>query len=188
MRWQLYMRGPAGSRGGGSQLWSKKKPGHSGGGGGGEQVTTLSRTQSRPGWGKAFASAIFCYGVKAKWCDAGMRLKVVTASQLIHMLGHNSNRHFLVDAGSSYSILPHKSSFPATGLKLFNPAGQPISGWGGRLVQLRFQDQNFSWKFLLAKVAFPIRSCWRPHMTALTRWWTRGQRSSPSKLATGRKL
>jgi hypothetical protein len=56
-----------------------------------------------------------------------MRLKVVTASQLIHMLGHNSNRHFLVDKGASYSILPHQSSLPTTGLKLFCPAGQPIS-------------------------------------------------------------
>jgi hypothetical protein len=42
------------------------------------------------------------------------------------------------------------------GPKLFGPAGQPIPCWGDRLVQLKFQDQIFCWKFLLADVAFPI--------------------------------
>jgi hypothetical protein len=86
-----------------------------------------------------------------------MRLNVVTAGQLIHMLGHNSNRHFHMDAGASYSILPHQSSLPATGLKLFSLASKSISGWGGRLVQLRSHYQNFSWKFLLAKAALPYQ-------------------------------
>jgi hypothetical protein len=84
------------------------------------------------------------------------RLNAVAAGQLIHMLDQISNRRFLVDTGASYSILPHRSSLPATGPKLFGPAGQLIPCWGDRLVQLRFQDQNFSWKFLLADVAFPI--------------------------------
>jgi hypothetical protein len=34
--------------------------------------------------------------------------------------------------------------------------GQPIPSWGDRLVTLKFQVQDFSWKFLLADVAFPI--------------------------------
>ena len=84
------------------------------------------------------------------------RLNAVAAGQLIHMLDQVSNRCFLVDTGASYSILPHRSSLPASGPKLFGPAGQPIPCWGDRLVQLRFQDQDFSWKFLLADVAFPI--------------------------------
>jgi hypothetical protein len=84
------------------------------------------------------------------------RLNAVTAGQLIHMLDQISNRRFLVDTGASYSILPHHSSLPATGPKLFGPAGQLIPSWGDRLVQLRFQDQYFSWKFLLADVAFPV--------------------------------
>ncbi len=84
------------------------------------------------------------------------QLKAVVTGQLIHMLDQVSNRRFLVDTGASYSILPHRSSLPASGPKLFGPAGQPIPCWGDRLVQLRFQDQNFSWKFLLADVAFPI--------------------------------
>ena len=72
------------------------------------------------------------------------------------MLDQVSNRRFLVDTGASYSILPHRSSLPASGPKLFGPAGQPIPCWGERLLQLRFQDLDFEWKFLLADVAFPI--------------------------------
>jgi hypothetical protein len=64
------------------------------------------------------------------------RLNAVAAGQLIHMLDHISNRHFLVDTGASYRILPHCSSLPATGQKLFGPAGQLIPCLGDRLVQL----------------------------------------------------
>jgi hypothetical protein len=84
------------------------------------------------------------------------RLNAVAAGQLIHMLDQISNRHFLVDTGASCSIQPHRSSLPASSLELFGPAGQPIPCWGDRLMQLRFQDQDFSWKFLLADVASPI--------------------------------
>jgi hypothetical protein len=72
------------------------------------------------------------------------------------MLDQVFNRRFLVDTGASYSILPHCSSLPASGPKLYGPAGQHISCWGDHLVTLQFQDQDFSWKFLLANVAFPI--------------------------------
>ncbi len=84
------------------------------------------------------------------------RLNAIAAGQLIHMLDQISNRRFLLDTGAAYSILPHCSSLPASGPMLFGPAGQPIPCWGDRLVQLKFQDQDFSWKFLLADVAFPI--------------------------------
>jgi hypothetical protein len=79
------------------------------------------------------------------------RLNAVAAGQLIHMVDQITNRRFLVDTGASYSIFPHRSSLPAMGPKLFGPAGQLIPCWGDRLVQLRFQDQDFSWKFLLAE-------------------------------------
>ncbi len=84
-----------------------------------------------------------------------------------------------MDEGASYSIHSYhtKSSLHATGLKLFSPAGQPISGWGGRLVQLCFQDPNFSWKFFIAKYcSFPHQKVLAaPYAApALTRWWPRG--------------
>jgi hypothetical protein len=53
-------------------------------------------------------------------------LNTVASGQLIHMLDQISNRRFLVDTGASYSILPHHSSLPASGQKLYGPAGQPI--------------------------------------------------------------
>ncbi len=43
------------------------------------------------------------------------QLNAVAAGQLIHMLDQISNRRFLVDTGASYSILPHRSSLPASG-------------------------------------------------------------------------
>jgi hypothetical protein len=84
------------------------------------------------------------------------QINAVAAEQLIHMQDEISNRHFLMDTGASYSILPHCSSLPAMSPKLFGLAGQLIPCWGDRLMQLGFQDQDFSWKFLVADVAFPL--------------------------------
>ncbi len=42
-------------------------------------------------------------------------LNAVAAGQLAHMLDQTSDRRFLVDTGSSFSILPFSSSLPATG-------------------------------------------------------------------------
>ena len=84
------------------------------------------------------------------------RLNAVAAGLLVHIVDSSNNRRYLVDTGASYSILPHKSPLPATGPKLFGPGGQPIRCWGERAVNLTFQERAFSWKFLLADVAFPI--------------------------------
>jgi hypothetical protein len=54
------------------------------------------------------------------------QLNAVAAGQLIHMQNQITNSHFLMDTGASYSIIPHRSSLPATGPKLFGPAGQLI--------------------------------------------------------------
>ena len=54
------------------------------------------------------------------------RLNPVATGQLIHMQNQITNRRFLTDTGASYSIIPHRSSLPATGPKLFGPAGQLI--------------------------------------------------------------
>jgi hypothetical protein len=82
------------------------------------------------------------------------RLNAVAARQLIYMQDQITNSCFLVDTGASYSIIPNRSSLSATCPKLFDPAGQLIPCWGDSPVQLRYQDQDFSWKFLLADVAF----------------------------------
>jgi hypothetical protein len=75
------------------------------------------------------------------------RLNAVAAGQLIHMLDQISKRRFLVDTGASYSILPHRSSLPASGPKLFGPAGRPIPCWGDCLVQLKTRIRIFLGNF-----------------------------------------
>ena len=69
---------------------------------------------------------------------------VFTWGQLNYMLDQNTNRCSLMDTDASCSILPHHSSLPAMGPKLFGLTGQPIPCWGENLVQLPFQDQNFT--------------------------------------------
>ena len=54
------------------------------------------------------------------------RLNAVATGKLIHMQNQITNRRFLMDIGASYSIIPYRSSLPATGPKLFGPTGQLI--------------------------------------------------------------
>ena len=63
---------------------------------------------------------------------------------------------FLVDTGSSFSILPHQSSEPASGPAISTADRTPIKCWGSRQRTLFSANHRFSWKFLLAAVAFPI--------------------------------
>ena len=84
------------------------------------------------------------------------RLNAVAAGQLVHILDQTTKRRFLVDTGASYSMLPHSSSSPANGPKLYGPAGRLIPCWGERRLNLRFQGDSFPWTFLLAAVDFPI--------------------------------
>jgi hypothetical protein len=115
-------------------------------------------------------------------------LKIVTAGQLIHMLSHNSNRHFLVDADASYRILPHQSSLPATGLRLCSLAGlSPVLAGEDALYSCAFRIRFFL-EISSGQSSFPHQKLLAaPHMPDLTRWWPSGRRPSSSKLATGRK-
>ncbi len=45
-----------------------------------------------------------------------------------------------MDTGASYSILPHRSSLPASGPKLFCPTGQPIPSAKAEFKQLEEDD------------------------------------------------
>jgi hypothetical protein len=84
------------------------------------------------------------------------RLNPVAAGQLAHMLDQASGRHFLVDTGSSFSILPFSSSSPATGPSLTGPAGEAIPCWGEAPLSVNFDGELFQWTFLKAAVQFPI--------------------------------
>ena len=76
--------------------------------------------------------------------------------QLALLVDEVSQQRFLVDTGSSYSILPHKSQRPRSGPRLCSADRSPIASWGGRKVHVAAGGRTFSWTFLLADVALPI--------------------------------
>ena len=76
--------------------------------------------------------------------------------QLALLVDEASQQRFLVDTGSSYSILPHKSQQPHSGPRLCTADRSPIPCWGGRKVHVAAGGRRFSWTFLLADVALPI--------------------------------
>jgi hypothetical protein len=52
------------------------------------------------------------------------RLNHIVPCSMVHLVDQLSNRHFLVDTGASYSIVPHQSSSPPSGPRLRSAAGQ----------------------------------------------------------------
>jgi hypothetical protein len=134
-------RGGGGGQRGGS--WRRKKKPVCGGGGGGS------------------GQQHFCFGAKAREMPSSLnlvrklggpgRLNANAAGQLIHMLDQISNRSFLVDTGASYSILP-----PCRGSQAVWPGRSAHSLLGRPPGAAVIPGSVFSWKFLLADVAFPI--------------------------------
>ena len=74
----------------------------------------------------------------------------VTSSGQDHQ-PHLSDLHW-----RSRSILPHRSTTPATGPHLITADGQPIPAWGTHKQTLKIGSFHFSFPFVLAAVAFPI--------------------------------
>jgi hypothetical protein len=83
-------------------------------------------------------------------------LNAVAPGQLVHIMDQLTGRRFLIDTGASYSIFPHRSTWPPSGLLLTGASGQRIPCWGERAVQLDFHGRWFEWTFLLADVSFAI--------------------------------
>jgi len=71
-------------------------------------------------------------------------------------LDENSDKKFLIDTGSVYSIIPHQSSCPPTGPAIMTADKTAIPCWGVSSHVLRSGHRTFDWKFLQAAVAFPI--------------------------------
>jgi cleavage and polyadenylation specificity factor subunit 1 len=67
-----------------------------------------------------------------------------------------SGKRFLVNTGSSFSILLHHSHAPARGPALKSVNGGRIRCWGFRQLSIAVSGQSFSWRFLLADVRFTI--------------------------------
>ena len=84
------------------------------------------------------------------------RLNAVAPGLLVYINDQFTGRRFLVDTGAAFSILPHRSSDPATGQGLVGPSGSPIRCWGESAVKLKLAGQHFTWSFLLADVSTAI--------------------------------
>jgi hypothetical protein len=67
-----------------------------------------------------------------------------------------SGKKFLVATGSSYSILPHRSSAPQSGPSLRAANNRRIRCWGYRSAAVAVNGWRYEWNFLLADVRFPI--------------------------------
>jgi hypothetical protein len=67
-----------------------------------------------------------------------------------------SSRHFLVDAGSSFSLLPYTSCQCQRGLVLRAADGRRITCWGFADVPIKLEGEPYTWSFLRAAVKFPI--------------------------------
>jgi hypothetical protein len=59
-----------------------------------------------------------------------------------------SQTKFLVDTGSSFSIIPHRSALPTRGPVLRSANGSRIRCWGYRQRAIAFGGRTYQWKFL----------------------------------------
>ena len=66
-----------------------------------------------------------------------------------------TQQQFLVDTGSSYSIIPHRSQEPTSGPHLCIADCSPISYWGDCKLHRAAGGRRFTWLFLLADGALP---------------------------------
>ncbi len=89
-----------------------------------------------------------------KLCVQGL-VNAVAPGQLLYITDQLSQRRFLVDTGTAYSILPHHSSGQPTGPPLAGSDGHPLACWGDKAVQLALNGCRFQWTFLLVAQSVP---------------------------------
>ena len=76
--------------------------------------------------------------------------------RLAMLVDEATQQWFLVDTGSSYSIIPHRSQELTSGPRLCTSDPVPIACWGDRKMHVAAGGRRFKWPFLLADVALPI--------------------------------
>jgi hypothetical protein len=67
-----------------------------------------------------------------------------------------SGLQFLIDTGSSYSILPHRTRARPFGPTLRAADGHRICCWGHKAAEVKLGGQLYKWQVLLADIRFPI--------------------------------
>jgi hypothetical protein len=68
----------------------------------------------------------------------------------------NSHQQFLVDSGSSFSIIPFSSTSPQHGPHLTVANDCSIACWGIRSASVALSGITYQWRFLRAAAKFPI--------------------------------
>ena len=79
-------------------------------------------------------------------------------NSLLHVFDTNSNKYFLVDTGSSLSIVPPRrsDSIHNSSQRLVAANGSPIKSFGTRRMELVLGLQKYTWRFIIADVTQPI--------------------------------
>jgi hypothetical protein len=79
-----------------------------------------------------------------------------TGGKLFFVTDSASGSRFLVDTGSSYSIIPHRSTAHPHGPALRSANNVRIRCWGRRQSAIVLSGRPFQFQFILADVRFPI--------------------------------
>jgi hypothetical protein len=80
----------------------------------------------------------------------------VRPGRLFFISDSTSQRRYLVDTGSAFSIMPWQSSAPPSVPSLSGADGRRIPCWGQRVFTVTIGGIPRQWQFLLAAVSFPI--------------------------------
>ena len=111
-------------------------------------VTATGSTQLR-------RSVVMSLGSASGWKTSGPAGSGTTG-RLALLVDEATGVQFLVDTGAVFSVLPYTSSELPTGLKITTADKSPIPCWGWVQWRILAGGTYFDWKFLCAKVAFPI--------------------------------
>jgi hypothetical protein len=80
----------------------------------------------------------------------------VRPGRLFFVTDSTSQRRYLVDTGSAFSIMPWQSSAPPSGPSLASADGRRIPCWGEQLFTVTIGGVPRQWRFLLMAVSLPI--------------------------------
>jgi hypothetical protein len=83
-------------------------------------------------------------------------VSAVRPGRLFFITDSSSNRRYLVDTGSAFSLMPWRSSSPPSGPGLSGADGRRIPCWGEQSFTATISGLPRQWAFLLAAVSFPI--------------------------------
>ena len=76
--------------------------------------------------------------------------------RLLQLEDEKSGQRFLVDTGSTFSILPYSSDAKTSGPSLVTADRTPIKCWGSQMTAISIAGREYKWKMLRAAVACPI--------------------------------